>query len=440
MKVIGLTALSLCALVASAADYLVVAHQSVEKAKIEAICARHSELKPEVVVYQDDVTEAFSQMKAHHPRYICFMPDERNAGRKFVAQVHQMTRKLDDDPYTDALWGIVVGVDAKQIESWPKSLTIRNTSGNTYLYEPAMESYTLFSELVKGEVLTPQGRKKGESQELALQITKLLAENQVDMLVTSAHAREVDWLPGYSFNGGLFQMDNGVLSAHSIDRKQKVTVQSTNPKVMLACGNCLMGHFNHPTNCMIAGWQKQANVCQLIGYTVSTWFGYGGWGVVDYFVEQPGRFTFAEAFFANHQALLEHLRTQIDDRGRPAPRLEGFRYDCDTVAFYGDPAMEVKMADKSKNWEQTLTVEGEVVTFKIKPLKGNQTFQPVNTNGSKRGYRPVFCFLPKRILKHEVIRSDIPAVITDDFIMVRIPQGEIREEYVIQFKEINETK
>ena len=34
---------------------------------------------------------------------------------------------------------------------------------------------------------------------------------------------------------------------------------------------------------------------------------------LDYFFEQPGRFTLAEAFYANHQALLHVLETKYPD-------------------------------------------------------------------------------------------------------------------------------
>jgi hypothetical protein len=49
--------------------------------------------------------------------------------------------------------------------------------------------------------------------------------------------------------------------------------------------------------------EHQAGVKQIVGYTVTTWYGYAGWGCLDYFVKQPGRYTFAEAFLANEADL-----------------------------------------------------------------------------------------------------------------------------------------
>ena len=62
-----------------------------------------------------------------------------------------------------------------------------------------------------------------------------------------------------------------------------------------------------------------------------TWFGYGGWGCLDYFVEQPGRYTFAEAFFANHHALIHSIESKSGNQ-------RGLQFDKNVVVLYGDPA------------------------------------------------------------------------------------------------------
>jgi hypothetical protein len=54
---------------------------------------------------------------------------------------------------------------------------------------------------------------------------------------------------------------------------------------------------------------SSAAVRQMAGYVLPTWYGYQGWGLLDYFVEQPGRFTLTEAFHANHHALVHRLMT-----------------------------------------------------------------------------------------------------------------------------------
>ena len=49
-------------------------------------------------------------------------------------------------------------------------------------------------------------------------------------------------------------------------------------KVYSAAGNCLMGNINSD-HCMALAWMRSAGVRQMFGYTVPTWFGFGGWGV-----------------------------------------------------------------------------------------------------------------------------------------------------------------
>ena len=128
----------------------------------------------------------------------------------------------------------------------------------------------------------------------------------------------------------------------------------------------------------------------MIGYTVPTWYGYAGWGMLDYFVEQPGRFSLAEAFVANQLALVHRLATcfpgleKANADGRPGSRGElsqaareaglswndadGLLYDRDTLAFYGDPAWDARMAPGPLAWEQKLSVANGRVPVRHPPL------------------------------------------------------------------------
>ena len=209
-------------------------------------------------------------------------------------------------------------------------------------------------------------------------------------------------------------------------------------------GNCLMGHIDGP-DAMALAYMKSAGVCQMIGYTVTTWYGYAGWGMLDYFVEQPGRFTLAEAFVANENALVNRLATYFPgqekaeaghvsaqgklsaaarEAGLTASDAEGLLYDRDTLAFYGDPAWEARMAPGPLAWEQKISIDGGRYQFDIKPLKGEKSFQPVNTNGSQRGGRPIVQFLPERIDPRTVRieeGGDLKPVVCGRFILVPCP-------------------
>jgi zinc protease len=276
-------------------------------------------------------------------------------------------------------------------------------------------------------------------------LVQSLNDYQADLFVTSGHATERDWMLGFRYRNGFFKHENGRLYGEDT-QKRKLPIQSPNPKVYLPIGNCLMGHIDKP-DCMALSWMNSAGVNQMIGYTVPTWYGYAGWGCLDYFVEQPGRYTFTEAFFANHAALIHRLETffpgaasaEVDAQGRPksppqvseqaraigltANDARGLAFDRDVVAFYGDPAWEARMAERPKAFDLTFQAKDGKFTLEIKPRRGADSFKPINTNGSQRGGRPFVAFLPHRVRDVKLLEgADLQPLLTDDFILVPNPR------------------
>jgi zinc protease len=218
---------------------------------------------------------------------------------------------------------------------------------------------------------------------------------------------------------------------YGVDTKNKrIEVNSPNAKVYLPIGNCLMGDING-SDAMALAWMNDVGVKQMLGYTKPTWFGYMGWGVLDYFVEQPGRYTLTEAFFANNHALIQRL----NDPATPQRDRAGLQFDRDVVAFYGDPKWSAKMKEMPTFYDQTLEVKGDKYTLTITPKRGAKSFQPVNTNGSQRGWRPMVQFLPARVEQIKILDGqDLKPVIADDFILVPNPREcDVNRKYVIQF-------
>lgn len=189
-----------------------------------------------------------------------------------------------------------------------------------------------------------------------------------DLFVTFGHATERDWQIGYSFPNGQFRCRDWVL--YGVDRQKKwIPINSPNPKVNIAVGNCLVGHIPD-TQALALAYMGSGGVTQMVGYTVETWFGYGGWGVNNYFLDQPGRYSLAEAFYLNNQALVHQLQSRFPDKadfefndwGHANQALDalveqlgvdgndkknrdliGLLWDRDTVAFYGDPAWDARL-------------------------------------------------------------------------------------------------
>ncbi len=177
-----------------------------------------------------------------------------------------------------------------------------------------------------------------------------------------------------------------------------------------------MGHIDGP-DAMALAWLHSAGVRQMVGYTVPIWFGYAGWGCLDYFVEQPGRYSLVEAFFANQRALIDSLEHGVGNE-------RGLRFDKNAVAFYGDPGWEARMADGPRAFELTLAVDDDLHTLTVTPNRGEESFAPICTNGSQRGGRPFVYMLPRRIDAggvQLVEGADLEPVIADDFILVPNP-------------------
>ena len=257
-------------------------------------------------------------------------------------------------------------------------LTVKRTVGNCPIDLEKFDAGVWFSEFEKGVAFRKDTGMSKPMQEVctgdttALIVEELSTEREeekgVDMVITSGHATERDWNIGYAFKSGKFCCHAGQLYGCELSGSKIDVKRTSSPKIFSAAGNCLMGHVSDE-NCMALGWMHSASVVQMVGYVVPTWFGYGGWGVHKYFINNPGSLTFAEAFFANQQSLLHelhskyerHVGTTLEDHervyqrcfgtdksvGESIPReCVGLLYDCDNVAFYGDPAWEARLAIK----------------------------------------------------------------------------------------------
>jgi zinc protease len=396
------------------------------KKVVDALVAKHG---GRVVAY-DKLDDAKVGLVEPMPRYACFVATPAEATREFVAAVHKLTRRLDDDPYTDVIWGILTGYDAAnalRIAKQAEPLEIKRAVAGTEVALSTCPSGIWFSESEAGRVVRKEAGQQPVTEKGPTDSTKsivdALNDGKADIFITSGHASERNWQIGYSYRNGYFRCKAGQLFGQDT-KGQRFPINSPNPKVYLAVGNCLMGHIDGPDSMALA-YMNSGGVDQMVGYTVDTWFGFGGWGCLDYFFEQPGRFTLAEAFYANHQALLNVLETKFPELAKKESgenSRNGFLYDRDVVAFYGDPAWSVKMAPGPLNWDQELTEKDGVFTFTVTPKKGDKSFHPVNGNGSQRGGRPIFAFLPHRVKNATVTEGgDLKPVVTDNFLMVPQP-------------------
>lgn len=409
------------------------------------------------IVWDKTVDESLPELTQQHPRYVCFLSPPTEVSLDFVRHVHRLTRKLDADPYTDCRWAILTGHDAAnalQIAKESQPLVIHHTLSGTEIATERCESARWFSELEAGRKVlkTADGKTLAETgpADSSVDIATELEKPETGLFITSGHATERDWQIGYRYKNGFWKSKDGGLFAVNLKGEDR-PIRSPHAKVYLPVGNCLMGHIDGP-DAMALAFLKSAGVRQMTGYTLPSWYGYQGWGLLDYFVEQPGRYTLTDAFFANQHALVNRLVTcfpevAAEETDSPMGRLtkpipvgevakaagltaqdaQGLLFDRDVVTFYGDPAWQARLAPGPLQWKQTWSQSATGGSLEILPQAGAATFRPVNTNGSQRGGRPIIQFFEQRIDPASVVITEgagLKPVITDDFLLVPLPTGE----------------
>ncbi|MBI2302389.1 MAG: hypothetical protein HYU66_26080 [Armatimonadetes bacterium] len=422
------------------------------QAVVDAAVAKY---QATTIPWDGDVTEAEAPLAKLLPRYAAFVARPEEAGRAFVVAVHRLTRRLDPDPYTDVIWGILTGYEPgdclRMLRAEP--LTVGRGLGGTGIPLDTLDEGIWFDEGRKNHVVVKPRDGKAEDQagpdDPAERIAELFNTYQPDLWMTSGHATERDWQIGYSYPAGQLRCKDGVLLAIPRDglrvettgdppqRRAVVTrfvpIQSANPKVYLAVGNCLMGHVAD-RQAMAAAFLHSGGVDQMIGYTVVTWFGYMGWGINDYFLGQPGRYNLAQAFFANQQALLYRLNTEFAGKPQPDPTADeyqheqidqlaarlgyaqfdeaaknhvGLLWDRDVVAFYGDPAWDARLAPRDPAYDEQVELAGGALSVTI-------------TGRREASFgRPPVVFLPRRVRPGEVREgAELKPVVGGWFVML----------------------
>ena len=335
------------------------------------------------------VSSASGQLSELRPHFCCFLAHHSECSKLFVQGVNQLTRELDPShPYTDTIWGILTGLTEEDVLSVldQEPLTIGRVIANCPVDLEKFRAGVWFSELKKGvshhkthqqneavKTTCPDDTTELIVREISSErrppSTRDHTEQGVDMIISSGHATEDDWNIAYTFRGGKFLCKEGQLFGTSVSGECFNVSRSSTPKVLSAAGNCLMGHISHES-CMALGWMHSANVVQMVAYVVPTWFGYGGWGVHKYFINNPGSMSLAEAFFANQQSLThllhskygDHIAASLGDHQAVydrcfntslsgldnAPReCSGLLYDQDSVVFYGDPAWRAQLVENT---------------------------------------------------------------------------------------------
>jgi hypothetical protein len=418
-KMITVCGLLLSSLPLCAADgYAIVVSKATQadaewQSVVDALRIKHDGI---VISYDSSLAEALPALRTHFPKYTCIVATPEEATRRFVAQAHQVLRQLDEDPYPDTIWGIVTGydpADALRIAQHAEPLIVKRAlTGTVGSPLDAYDEGIMFNELEAKSMWDKAAGQpvaaKACPQDTTKMIVDALNDYEPDIFITSGHATEKNWQLGFSYRNGFFKCKNGQLYGQDATG-QRFDVTSPNPKVHLPVGNCLIANISD-RECMALALMHSAGVYQMVGYTIPTGYGYGGWGVKDYFSElQAGRFSLAEAHYVNQLALIYNLE-RVDQQARA---FRGLRGDRDTVVLYGDPAWEARMPKRALAWTQSLSEKDGVYTFTL----------TANERGDWDN-RPIVHLMPDRLKDIAIIAgAGYQPIVADNFILVKFNKG-----------------
>ncbi|MDO5522864.1 MAG: hypothetical protein Q4G48_02330, partial [Bacteroidia bacterium] len=277
-----------------------------------------------------------------------------------------------------------------------------------------------------------------------------------DLIVTASHATENNLeMPG---SLGNIKARNGVLYADFPSGKENLA-ESGKRRVYLPIGNCLIANIDSTKESMAVAWLNSANVAAMIGYVVTTWHGRNGWGALKYWLTTPGRYSLAEATFLNQQDMLYQLNEWSPEIERinyqfekghhenlsifgetlgEKPTLDqfGFFHDRDVLAYYGDPAWNVRLQElpEENDFSVTQQIKGNKCTITI-TTKPNFDLKRMMGDDFKKEHVldiPFSYFFPERLKNPRLAGNQIwKAALDENFMLIYNPDFKPNSQYEI---------
>ena len=440
-----------------AQDYAVVARQKLktDTGWAKVISFLQEKHHAPVFYYNNSPSEILDSLKFYTPRYVAFVEEPKQVDRELVMLLHRMSRQVDDDVYSDYIWGIITGYDAKAAlklaNNGVRPLTIKSAvSTIAELHEAKwFDRFAWIDDHQDG--LCGEKRSIKDSvitytispDESLQKFYDFYKEYDPDFVVTSGHATERNLeMP---FSHGNIKSKNGFLYAAFPEGKEYL-VESGKRRVFLGAGNCLLGNVRKNPNSM-------AIACL-------------GRGTLKYWLFNPGRYTLAEAVFLNEQDMLFQMNrwnsnfnqlnfpySQSDAQFQgemkkavaaiqnqlgienPTKDQVGFLYDRDVLAYYGDPKADIRLQEMpEEEYKVDFKVKGERCIIKIKTrknfnmnhLKGEQFKQ------EHVGNLPFSYFFPERLKSPRLVsKCSGDMLINEDFMLIYEPNFKPGETYKI---------
>jgi len=425
-----------------------------------------------VVWRGNDVLSAREELKKNAPRYVAVIAAPEEIDRVFVAKLHRMSREMNGDIFGDFLWGIISGKDgatAGNMLAGDAPLVLDRAIGTTNFDQRRFKKSFFITDWGAREFVETENFVASEKQNApnGTEMVEMFAGRwkkiRPQFVISSSHATEFNLeMP---FGEGLLASAGtsfkiipkakmpffaGTLGNDPARRnflkkgKFDALPQTPDSKVWFAAGNCLFGDALRSADSMAITAISAANVKQLVGYTVPSWFGEGGWGTSEKFFNGHATASVGQAWFFNNQILLKKLpeplaRVEISmtadgmsglevpaliplfSKNGIAPSREsvGRVYDRDTVAFYGDPLFRARFnlaAPSAPPWDCRVDEKNGAQFFTVRSASGD-------------AHSGDFClWFPKRLSATKDFRAKIsgarseeisPEILTENFVIFR---------------------
>lgn len=387
------------------------------KAVADKLAEKHGGV---IVPVKDSIFAKLDTLKKIAPRYLAVVARPEEIDRVTVNDLHRLTRSLDDDPYGDCIWGIITGYapeDAMRIASETQPLVMTRAMGTTNIDAGRFSDSMAITDWQPFQYLEQHGssgkvtpafytkglkeQEEGDASSLGVtpKLTEYWKQYAPQLFVTASHATQFNLEMPFgkgiivSGNNRLYVLDKkqfkefttflrGVLFNGKEDDllsflkriKAPVIEAGADPAVWVAAGNCLVGDVKKTKNSIAVTALSRYGFNQLVGYTVPSWYGKGGWGTLGMLFSNHDASSVAEAWYLNNQFILDETMTRFpklmnvhfnspdingikDDpdfsRGMASAGYGmgkdqmGLIHDRDTVAFYGDPAWVARL-DESR--------------------------------------------------------------------------------------------
>lgn len=419
------------------------------RAVADALAAKYAKPPFRSLTVIANPKDAAQSLRETMPRYVAFVVKPEEAGTNTVFTLHAMMKALDEDPYYDAVWGIVTGPTADAAMHVAAAAPVHPRTALTTTgvdFHPYDDATTISDSYAPGSKREEYARpnrpvavvEKRSGSTNATRIVRgdttsefVSAWNALDpeFLATSSHASQRNLEMPFSTGnivprrGELWSLPDKKLIDYSTGQAASdasalaAATQLAAPKrdkLWIAAGNCLIGDYAD-NGSMAAALIGYGRVVQFMGYVKTTWFGEIGWETLAQFARR--RATVAEAWYFAGQNLERKL--EVMDNIKHDKTLAGRIWDRDGTVLWGDPGLDACLEDGRAPQQAKLVAQETKSDIRLTFEALEDLAAGTDKTEEVHVVHPFGVILPRSAAPYEIIGGEGLRIFTaDDFALV----------------------